>query len=295
VVACSRLYRAVGDAWTVSDVALLDEAAELLGPVDAVDSAGQAAEREALEYAEGVLEILNTDEDPDEELLRAVDLLAAEELAERHEERDHRSLAERAAADREWAYGHVVVDEAQELSEMDWRVVMRRCPTRSVTVVGDLAQRESEAGARSWETVLRPVVADRWVRRELTINYRTPAEIMEVAARVLPGVRAPVSVRRTGVPPWTRRVPPADLERAVKEAVAGAGPGTVAVIVPAGLDLPGPVLTPVGAKGLEFDEVIVVEPGLIDRPADLYVALTRATQRLGILHTGELPAALRVE
>jgi DNA helicase IV len=292
VVYGSRLYRPAGAAWTVSDVALLDEAAELLGPVDAT---GADEEPDLIAYAEGVLEILDTDEDPDEELLRAVDVLGAEELAERHVERDHRSLAERAAADREWTYGHVVVDEAQELSEMDWRVVLRRCPSRSVTIVGDLAQRESPAGARSWAAMLDPFVADRWAHRRLTINYRTPAEIMEVASGVLPDVEPPVSVRRTGIEPWARKVLPDELAGAVRAAVTEADAGTVAVIAPDGL-LPGlPTLTPRAAKGLEFDVVIVVEPGLIESPADLYVALTRATQRLGILHTADLPAGLRVE
>jgi DNA helicase IV len=291
VVYGSRLYRAAGDAWTVSDVALLDEAAELLGPFPAE---AESDEAEQLEYAEGVLEILDTEEDPDEELLRAVDLIDAEQLAERHVERDHRTLAERAAADREWTYGHIVVDEAQELSEMDWRVVMRHCPSRSVTVVGDLAQRESSAGATSWGGMLGAFVADRWAHRKLSINYRTPAEIMELASRVVPDVEPPVSVRRTGVEPVIRRV--ADLLPAVKEAVGEVESGTVAVIAPEGVRLDGvATLTPRGAKGLEFDVVIVVEPELITGPADLYVALTRATQRLNILHTGELPAPLRVE
>ena len=102
--------------------------------------------------------------------------------AERFGEHDTRELAERAAADRDWTYRHVVVDEAQELSAMDWRVLMRRCPGRSFTVVGDLAQRRSPAGATSWEAVLEPYVPGRWVYRELTVNYRTPAEIMAVAA-----------------------------------------------------------------------------------------------------------------
>jgi DNA helicase IV len=291
VVYGSRLYRPVGDAWTVSDVALLDEAADLLGPVESVD---ESDERERLEYAEGVLEILDTEEDPDEELLRAVDLLDAKQLAERQVERDHRSLAERAAADREWTYGHAVVDEAQELSEMDWRVLMRRCPSRSITVVGDLAQRESPAGATSWGGVLSAFVAGRWAHRKLSINYRTPAEIMELASRVVPSVEPPVSVRRTGVAPVARQV--ADLPAAVREAVSAVGSGTVAVIAPPGVVLDGvAALTPRAAKGLEFDVVIVVEPALITSPADLYVALTRATQRLTILHTGELPAPLRVE
>jgi hypothetical protein len=292
VAYASRLHRPVGDAWTVSDVALLDEAADLLGPL----ADEEVTDDGALEYAKGVLEILETDEDPWEEgLMRAVDLVSAEQLAERHVERDNRSLAERAAADREWTYGHVVVDEAQELSEMDWRVLMRRCPHRSMTVVGDLAQRGSPAGAPSWDAMLDPFVAERWAHRRLTINYRTPAEVMDLAHRVLPDVEAPISVRHTGVRPWVRRA--VDLSKAVREALDEVQEGTVAVIAPpqVRLDVPVAVLTPRAAKGLEFDHVIVVEPGLIERPSDLYVALTRATQRLGVLHTAELPASLRVE
>jgi DNA helicase IV len=112
---------------------------------------------------------------------------------------------------------------------------------------------------------------------------------------VLPEAAQPVSVRRTGVRPWVRRV--VDLSKAVREALDEVRDGTVAVIAPpeVRLDVPVPVLTPRAAKGLEFDVVIVVEPGLIKRPSDLYVALTRATQRLGVLHTTELPAPLRVE
>ena len=121
----------------------------------------------------------------DEDHLLAQDLLDAEDLADRFVERDTRDLAERAAADRDWTYRHVVVDEAQELSEMDWRVLMRRCPSRSFTVVGDLAQRRSAAGATSWDTMLEPYVPGRWIYRSLTVNYRTPAEIMAVAAALL--------------------------------------------------------------------------------------------------------------
>src|SRR5208282_4457317 len=115
------------------------------------------------------------------------------------------TTAERAWADPSWAYGHVIVDEAQELSAMAWRMVMRRIPTRSLTVVGDVAQRGSPAGARSWAEVLDPYVADRWHEELLTVNYRTPAEIMTVAADVLasvaPGERPPESVREEGVFP----------------------------------------------------------------------------------------------
>ena len=164
-------------------------------------------------------------------------------LAERLAERDTRALAERAVEDREWTYGHVVVDEAQDLSAMDWRVLLRRCPTRSLTVVGDLAQRESRAGARSWAEVLDPYVPGRWAYRELTVNYRTPAEIMAVAARVLalvdPALQAPSSVRDAGERPHVRRVHPDRLAAAVRSAVEELRPkqGTLAVIAPEGLDV----------------------------------------------------------
>jgi DNA helicase IV len=313
----AALYRANGRAWTVSDVPLLDEAVDMLGsdgteepPEDDEDEEPEPDEE--TDYAEGVLEILDTEEDPDEEVLRAVDLLEAGRLAERQEEVDLRGLAERAAADRHWTYGHVVVDEAQELSEMDWRVLMRRCPTRSFTIVGDLAQRDSEAGARAWAQMLEPFVEDRWAYRRLAVNYRTPADIMDVAADVLaevgPGLRPPASVRRTGVPPWARAVGSLSgtAREAVLELAAQVGDGTVAVIAPSGTPLPArmvdhlpedvaarlSVLTPGAAKGLEFDAVLLCEPHRSSSPAELYVALTRATQRLGVLHTEPLPAVL---
>lgn len=236
----------------------------------------------------------------DEDHLLAQDLIDAEGLAERFTERDYRDLAERAAADRDWTYRHVVVDEAQELSEMDWRVLMRRCPSRSFTVVGDLAQRRSMAGATSWEHMLEPYVPGRWVYRPLSVNYRTPAEIMAIAADVLadfaPDVHPPESVRSCGVAPWSRQVTEAELPDAIAEFVTSeAGrEGTAVVIGPPGV--PGAV-APSETKGLEFDSVLVVEPDriLADGPrgaAELYVALTRATQRLGVLHQRPLPAAL---
>ena len=330
------LRRSSGQAWTVSDVPLLDEAVDMLGsdgtdlPPFLSDDLAEAADPddedepedpEELDYAEGVLEILDTDEDPDSEVLRAVDLMAADALAERQEEQDLRGLAERAAADRNWTYGHVVVDEAQELSEMDWRALMRRCPTKSMTVVGDQAQRESAAGAGSWAAALDPHVPGRWAYRRLAVNYRTPADIMDVAAAVLaevdPELTPPTSVRRTGVTPWARPAPVggAGLAEAVAAAVvelAGqVGEGSVAVIAPpragvsrrwaaalsARVGRPVSVLTPYAAKGLEFDAVLLYEPGrLLDGSrsgaAELYVALTRATQRLGVLHSTPLPAAL---
>ncbi|BBW99444.1 DNA helicase [Mycolicibacterium moriokaense] len=296
------LYRADGDAWTVSDVPLLDELVDLLGRDNLADDAAARDRNAEAAYAAGVLDLLVSREDlmDDEDHLLAQDLLYAEDLAERFLERDTRELVERAAADRDWMYRHVVVDEAQELSEMDWRVLMRRCPSKSFTVVGDLAQRRSAAGARSWATMLEPYVPGRWVYRSLSVNYRTPAEIMAVAAGVLaefaPDIQPPESVRASGVPPWSRRVTDDELPSAIQEFVDDEAQreGTSVVIGPA--DVPGAV-PPSQTKGLEFDAVLVVDPDRIlaagpRGAAELYVALTRATQRLGILHRAPLPSAL---
>jgi DNA helicase IV len=282
--------------------------------------------------AQETLDILagsqSTDVDVDEEaeFLSAADVLDAELLAERQEVVDTRTAAERAAADRTWTFGHVVVDEAQELSAMAWRTVLRRVPTRSMTVVGDVAQTGSAAGATSWEETLRPQLADGWRLEELTINYRTPAEIMAVAADVLAatgaGTTAPRSVRSTGEPPTAERVEEAELPARVAATAArlAAGEGTLAVLVPpsrlaevsaamtarlpgtsvdAQADLTGGpvVLPPEHAKGLEFDAVLVVDPvGIVAEGvrgwSDLYVALTRATRTLTVVHPGDLPPEL---
>ncbi|QES51496.1 helicase [Streptomyces venezuelae] len=317
------IRRPAGAGWTVADIPLLDEAAELLGYDDSAEQAAAERERqERIAYAQGVLDLSEGSksyefEDQESEYLAAHDIIDAERMAERQEEADHRTTAERAAADRTWAFGHLIVDEAQELSAMAWRLLMRRCPTRSMTLVGDPAQTGDEAGLGSWERILAPYVGDRWELVRLGVNYRTPAEIMELAAGVLrarqPGFEPPSSVRSTGVRPWVRAVPAAaDLAGAVAAAVAEGMPaeGRLAVIAPRGLHgvlagaLPGVragaepdlkrsvvLLDPRQSKGLEFDTVIVVEPA-DQQPSDLYVALTRATQRLGVLHTGRLPAGL---
>ena len=296
------LWRQDGRAWTVSDVPLLDELVDLLGGIKPDPSVEKERQEEAA-YAAGVLDLMVAREDlmDDEDHLIAADLIGAEELADRFIEQDNRELAERAAADRDWTYRHVVVDEAQELSEMDWRVLMRRCPARSFTIVGDLAQRRSEAGARSWGAMMAPYVKSRWAYRPLTVNYRTPAEIMAVAAAVLtefaPDVQPPESVRSCGVQPWSKKVAEGELLEAIKEFVdaEAAREGTSVVIGPPGV--PGTVPAAL-TKGLEFDAVLVVQPDkiLADGPrgaSELYVALTRATQRLGVLHIGELPACLK--
>ncbi|WP_369376229.1 helicase [Streptomyces sp. cg36] len=317
----AELIRRTGGRWTEADVPLLDEAAELLGEDDsAARAAAEAARQDRIAYAQGVLDLSAGSEsfefeDEESEVLAAHDIIDAERFADRHEEADHRSAAERAAADRTWAFGHIVVDEAQELSAMAWRLLMRRCPTRSLTLVGDPAQTAEAAGVGSWQRILRPYVEDRWEHVRLGVNYRTPAEIMEVAARVCravdPAFEPPSSVRATGVRPWARRAAPEGLADAVAGAVREHAPkaGRLAVIAPRALhpalhtalpdvppgepDLTRPVvlLDPRQAKGLEFDTVLVVEPARYG-VSDLYVALTRATQRLGVLHAEPLPAAL---
>jgi DNA helicase IV len=330
------LARRRGDAWTPADVPLLDEAAELLGEDDRdARQLAQRLRRQRDAYAAGALQILHgsrsidLEDEIDPELLSAADLLDASSLGERQEEADRRTAAERAAADRTWAYGHIIVDEAQELSPMAWRLLMRRCPSRSMTIVGDVAQTGAPDGASSWSDVLAPYVADRWRLTELTVNYRTPSEIMVLAGRVLaavdPSMPVPRSVRDSGVQPWLATVDADDLStqlaKAVASEVTAVDGGRVGVIVPVGrlaalgaavaetvpdaavgeesdLDADVVVLSVRQAKGLEFDTVVVADPAGIaaESPrglSDLYVALTRSTNRLGVLSPGEFPAALQ--
>src|SRR5689334_18391743 len=188
------LLRSREARWTPADVPLLDELAELLGVDDTLKKRQAAVEREAaIDYAEGVLEIVEGSrsldfEDQEEEILSAIDVVDASAFVERHEVLDTRTAAERAATDRTWMFGHVIVDEAQELSPMAWRLLMRRCPSRSMTVVGDVAQTSELAGTTTWHEVFEPYVEQRWRMVELTVNYRTPAQIMDVAADVLHAV-----------------------------------------------------------------------------------------------------------
>ena len=326
----AALLRAPGGPWTPADVPLLDEAAELLGADDrAVRAAAARRRRQQEAYAQGVLDIIGRDVEADPEMLMGADLVDATRLAERFEIEESLTAAERAKGDRTWAFGHVIVDEAQELSPMAWRMVMRRCPARSLTIVGDVAQTGDLAGLASWQDALGPYLADRWRLAPLTINYRAPAEVMAVAADVLtaidPALEPPRSVRESGHQPWMLRAAPGDLAAAVAQAAVWladqAGDGKLAVIVPDELaaelgvavsaalpgtaigadpDLTTPVvvLTVRQAKGLEFDCVLIAEPGrmLAASPRglnDLYVALTRATQQVGVVHADELPHVLR--
>ena len=294
------LHRDRSAPWTPADVPLLDEAAEILGVEETADRAGGPSAAD-VEVARRTLD--------DSE---AGGMVTAEDFAGRWGvERARRSVAENAAVDREWTFGHVMVDEAQELGPMAWRLLMRRCPTRSMTIVGDLAQTGALGGVTSWGRMLRPYVDDRATIETLTVNYRTPQQLMDLAVRVLraAGVQVdePVSARTTEWAPIVTRVadPVAGAAAAVTEELDLLEAGTIAVLCPrpllaaVGAAVPAAgtvsVLTVEQSKGLEFDAVVVVEPaGIVaDSPRganDLYVAITRATQRLRVLHTGALPA-----
>jgi DNA helicase IV len=322
------LRRPVDSGWTVEDVPLLDELAELLGDEDASpqqDRARAAARRADLEHARSVLRMAST----------APGMLTAEALADRWAESGPTlSVADRAAADRTWTYGHVIVDEAQDLSPMAWRVLMRRCPRRSMTLVGDLAQAGTDVGARTWAEVVEPYVAGAWRLEELAVTYRTPAQIMAVAGDVLAAsgsnLVAPTSVRHGDWEPTAHPVEVIDAARlhpiletelelldggrlAVVLPRAGLADGVTAadlarqlsVVLPDvrfgsgadALDDPVAVLTVDEVKGLEFDAVVLCEPAaILDRGVggwgDLYVALTRPTQRLRVVHARPLPEAM---
>ena len=160
---------ATGAVFSAADAPLLDELAELLGVDDAEErERSRRRWRAQLAEAQEALDILtgsapqDLEDDLDPEILMAYDLIDAGQLAERQNVRSHQTTAERAAGDRNWTYGHVIIDEAQELSEMAWRMVMRRIPNRWITVVGDVAQTGDPAGASSWQRMLEPYVAKRW-------------------------------------------------------------------------------------------------------------------------------------
>jgi DNA helicase IV len=212
------------------------------------------------------------------------------------------------------AYGHVVVDEAQDLSAMGFRALARRSPARSMTVLGDLAQATAPAAQSSWDDVVGHLGKPATARRaDLDLGYRVPAAIVDVANRLLaeaaPGVTPCRSVRLDGRPPRFLAVEATLGTDGVSDRVAsavaelGGRYPSVAVIAPPGLApaahrVPGAtVLAPPDAKGLEFDAVVVVEPAAIAGGTAqglrlLYVALTRAVQELIVVHAGPLPPAL---
>lgn len=301
-----HLLRSRADGWTSADVALLDELAELIGDddEDAVAESHREQRAAAAEHrrAREVLESIGG---------QAAALVSAQSLASRFTETGPVfTVAERAFADRTWAYGHVIVDEAQELSPMMWRLLLRRCPTKSLTVVGDISQATAPASSASWNDALTPQVGDRWQRSDLTINYRTPEQVMDAACSMLRAaghdIDPPRSVRRGEAPRYVAVDSLAGVAELVGDAVVSLGERRLAVIAPERRqrdlrvalgtwlgspdDLESPVVLASAeqAKGLEFDEVVVVDPhGIAAEGAHgaraLFVAMTRPTQRLSMV------------
>lgn len=312
------LYRTQDQPLTISDIPLIDELEELLGTLDLAS----AQKRRAEEQRE------KEERERANEALKATGLgggiVTADMLMRQTQEAPSlRPLAERARADRSWTYGHIVIDEAQDLSPMAWRCLLRRCPSRSMTVVGDLDQKRGHRRPNSWKQALGPAArafSDEFV---LSISYRTPRALTRIAQAVMAQHGTPVLYPMEAV----RDVPDCyqvshthkdTLKECVSQVVSameerldreeGEGKGRICVIVPdaqaqlwhadesgaSALDQRVSYLTAAGSKGLEFDSVVVVEPGAIldQGSGDLFVALTRATHDLHAVTTTQLPRGM---
>ena len=287
-----KLQRADAQAWTVSDLPLLDAARQRLGDPETSrrkrrHEASVAAERERM--ARVIDDVVAADADGE----GAVTMLRGRDLQD--------SLIDESALPATepdllaGPFAHVVVDEAQELTDAEWQMLLLRCPSRSFTIVGDRAQAR-HGFTESWEERLERVGLDRVNVASLSINYRTPEEIMTeaepVIRAVLPDANVPTSVRSSDAPVVHGSL--SDLDSILDDWLAAHADGTACVIgngdIEAGaLRATSRVrsLTPELSKGLEFDLVVLVDPesfgegteGAVDR----YVAMTRATRQLVIL------------
>ena len=314
----SLLYRAQDEPLTISDIPLIDELEELLGTLDLAS----AQKRRAEEQRE------KEERERANEALKATGMgggiVTADMLMRQTQEAPSlRPLAERARADRSWTYGHIVIDEAQDLSPMAWRCLLRRCPSRSMTVVGDLDQKRGHRRPNSWKQALGPAARAFSEEFVLSISYRTPRALTRIAQAVMAQHGTPVLYPMEAV----RDVPDCyqvshthkdTLKECLSQVVStmeerldreeGEGKGRICVIVPdaqaqlwhadesgaSALDQRVSYLTAAGSKGLEFDSVVVVEPGAIldQGSGDLFVALTRATHDLHAVTTTQLPRGM---
>lgn len=312
------LYRTQDEPLTISDIPLIDELEELLGTLDLAS----AQKRRVEEQRE------KEERERANEALKATGLgggiVTADMLMRQTQEAPSlRPLAERARADRSWTYGHIVIDEAQDLSPMAWRCLLRRCPSRSMTVVGDLDQKRGHRRPHSWKQALGPAARAFSEEFVLSISYRTPRALTRIAQAVLAQHGTPVLYPMEAV----RDVPDCyqvshtyndSLRDCVSQVVStmeerldreeGEGKGRICVIVPdtqaqlwhadesgaSALDQRVSYLTAAGSKGLEFDSVVVVEPrDILDQGSgDLFVALTRATHDLHAITTTQLPRGM---
>ncbi|MFF2120544.1 RNA polymerase recycling motor ATPase HelR [Kitasatospora sp. NPDC058184] len=276
-------------AWTVSDLPLLDAARQRLGDPEADRrrrrrEAAAAAERARM--ADVIGDLLQADDDGE----GAVTMLRGRDLQD--------TLVDETAlpgADPEplaGPFAHIVVDEAQELTDAEWQMLLLRCPSRSFTIVGDRAQAR-HGFTESWQERLERIGLDRSTVASLSINYRTPEEVMaeaEPAIRAaLPDANVPTSVRSSGIPVVHGSV--AELDAVLDGWLAEHAEGVACVIGAPDFEARPRVrsLTPELSKGLEFDLVVLVDPeafgGGVEGAVDRYVAMTRATQRLVVLRS----------
>jgi hypothetical protein len=282
------LQRTDAQAWTVSDLPLLDAARQRLGDPEAArrrrrHDASVAAEREHM--AQVVDNLLEADDDGEGALtmLGAQDVLVDETAY--------------TAADPDLLAGpfaHIVVDEAQELTDAEWQMLLLRCPSRSFTIVGDRAQAR-HGFTESWQDRLQRIGLDRVTLASLTINYRTPEEVMAqaepVIRAVLPDANVPTSIRSSGIP--VRHGAVTELEAVLQSWLTSHADGIACVIGDPTFAARPRVssLTPELTKGLEFDLVVLIDPDAfgtgIEGAVDRYVAMTRATQQLVVLTPSE--------
>jgi len=283
------LQREDAQAWTVSDLPFLDAARQRLGDPQASRrerrrAAAVAAQREQMtRVVDDLIEAAD-----DEYGVGLVTMLRGEDFAD--------ALVDQAAlpaAEPDLLAGpfaHIVVDEAQELTDAEWQMLLARCPSRSFTIAGDRAQARHGFG-ESWADRLERVGLDQVNLASLTINYRTPEEVMAeaepVIRAVLPDANVPISIRSSGLP--VRHGSASDLGPILDTWLAAHAEGIAAVIGDPAFAATSRVrsLTPELAKGLEFDLVVLIDPeafgGGIEGAVDRYVAMTRATQQLVIL------------
>ncbi|NUT38528.1 MAG: AAA family ATPase [Thermoactinospora sp.] len=282
-----RLRRADGQAWTVSDLPLLDAARQRLGDPETSrrkrrQEAALAVQRERM--AQVVDNLIEADDDGEGLVtqLRRADL-----------QRNLVDESELPTADPDVLAGpfaHIVVDEAQELTDAQWQMLLLRCPSRSFTIVGDRAQAR-HGFTESWQERLERVGIDRMTLASLAVNYRTPEEVMAEAEPViraaLPDANVPASIRSSGLP--VTRGAGAELAPILDSWLAEHAEGVACVIGDPSFEERPRVrsLTPELAKGLEFDLVVLVDPESfgdgIEGAVDRYVAMTRATRQLVIL------------
>ncbi|TCJ77002.1 UNVERIFIED_ORG: DNA helicase IV [Dietzia maris] len=290
------LQRPAADSWTTADLPLLDAAHHRLGDADRARRAQRRRVERSAELARRqrvIDDLIAADDDPEgvSPMLRHADLQEA--LLDTSPDDEPTTSAARLVG----PFGHIIVDEAQELTEAEWRMILRRCPSGSLTVVGDRAQSRRDFD-ESWRERLARIglASGRITAVHLSINYRTPAEIMEAAAPVIrsvrPDVNVPESVRRSGIPVQYDRID--ELQHVIDGWLATHSEGTVGIICATGATVPDfsgsdrvRSLRAEQAKGLEFDLVVLVDPGSfgsgVTGAVDHYVAMTRATKQLVVL------------